>query len=80
MQRPLCGLVHVRFGHGEFLASSFIARQVTGGTRPTFLRNCREFIFNRQQTSAVQSGAILMTANVRHYKCIPDITLEHYRP
>ena len=30
--------------------------------------------------SAVQSGAALMTANVRHYKCIPDITLEHYRP
>ena len=30
--------------------------------------------------SAVQSGATLMTANVRHYKCIPDITLERYRP
>ena len=30
--------------------------------------------------SAVQSDATLMTANVRHYKCIPDITLEHYRP
>ena len=30
--------------------------------------------------SAVQSGAALMTANVPHYKCIPDITLEHYRP
>ena len=30
--------------------------------------------------SAVQSGAALMTANVRYYKCIPDITLEHYRP
>ena len=30
--------------------------------------------------SAVQSGASLMTANVRHYKCIPDIKLEHYRP
>ena len=30
--------------------------------------------------SAVQSGAALMTANVRHYKRIPDITLEHYRP
>ena len=30
--------------------------------------------------SAVQSGAALMTANVRHYKCIPDITLEHFRP
>ena len=30
--------------------------------------------------SAVQSGAALMTANVRHYKCIPDIALEHYRP
>ena len=30
--------------------------------------------------SAVQSGAALMTANVRHYKCIPDIELEQYRP
>ena len=30
--------------------------------------------------SAVQSGATLMTANVRHYRCIPDISLEHYRP
>ena len=30
--------------------------------------------------AAVQSGAALMTANVRHYNCIPDITLEHYRP
>ena len=30
--------------------------------------------------SAVQSGTSLMTANVRHYKCIPDIELEHYRP
>ena len=30
--------------------------------------------------SAVQSGAALLTANVRHYRCIPDITLEHYRP
>ena len=30
--------------------------------------------------AAVQSGAALMTANVRHYKCIPGITLEHYRP
>ena len=30
--------------------------------------------------SAVQSGAALMTANVKHYKCISDITLEHYRP
>ena len=30
--------------------------------------------------SAVQSGAALLTANVRHYRCIPDIALEHYRP
>ncbi len=30
--------------------------------------------------SVVQSGAALMTANLRHYKCIPDITLEHYCP
>ena len=30
--------------------------------------------------SAVQSGAALMTANSRHYKCIPDIVLEQYRP
>ena len=30
--------------------------------------------------SAVQSGAALMTANTRHYKCIPDIVLEQYRP
>ena len=30
--------------------------------------------------SAVQSGSALMTANTRHYKCIPDIVLERYRP
>ena len=30
--------------------------------------------------SAVQSGSALMTANSRHYKCIPDIVLEQYRP
>lgn len=30
--------------------------------------------------SAVQSGAALMTANSRYYKCIPDIVLEQYRP
>ena len=30
--------------------------------------------------AAVQSGAALMTANTRHYKCIPDIVLEQYRP
>ena len=30
--------------------------------------------------SAVQSGTALMTANVGHYKCIPGIALEHYRP
>ena len=30
--------------------------------------------------SAVQHGAVLMTANTRHYECIPDIALEPYRP
>ena len=30
--------------------------------------------------SAVQSGSALMTANTRHYRCIPDIVLERYRP
>ena len=30
--------------------------------------------------SAVQSGAALMTANIRRYRCIPDIELEQYRP
>ena len=30
--------------------------------------------------SAVQSGSAPMTANTRHYKCIPDIVLERYRP
>ena len=30
--------------------------------------------------SAVQCGAALMTVNTRHYKCIPDIALEQYRP
>ena len=30
--------------------------------------------------SAVQTGAALMTANTRHYKCIPDTVLERYRP
>ena len=30
--------------------------------------------------SAVQSGVTLMTANIRHYKCIPDILLEPFRP
>ena len=30
--------------------------------------------------SAVQSGTALMTANIRHYKCIPGIALEQYRP
>ena len=30
--------------------------------------------------SAVQSGDALMTANVRHYRCIPDIVLERFRP
>lgn len=30
--------------------------------------------------SAVQSGVTLMTANVRYYQCIPDISLEPFRP
>ena len=30
--------------------------------------------------AAVRSGAALMTANPRHYECIPDIALEQYRP
>ena len=30
--------------------------------------------------SAVQSDSALITANTRHYKCIPDIVLERYRP
>ena len=30
--------------------------------------------------AAVQSGGALMTANTRHYECVPDITLNRYRP
>ena len=30
--------------------------------------------------SAVQCGAALMTANTRHYECIPDMALERYHP
>lgn len=30
--------------------------------------------------TAVQAGSALMTANARHYKCIPDIALERFRP
>ena len=30
--------------------------------------------------SAVQSGTVLMTANIRHYECVPDIALNPYRP
>ena len=30
--------------------------------------------------SAVQSGTTLMTANIRHYKCVSGIVLEQYRP
>ena len=30
--------------------------------------------------SAVESGIAIMTANTRHYRRIPGISLEHYRP
>ena len=30
--------------------------------------------------AAVEYGAVLMTAKVRRYECIPDIALERYRP
>ena len=30
--------------------------------------------------SAVQAGLALLTANSRHYRCIPDLALEQYRP
>ena len=30
--------------------------------------------------SAVQSGAALLTGDIRHYECIPDVALERYRP
>lgn len=30
--------------------------------------------------SAIESGLTLMTANIKHYKVIPDIQLNRYRP
>ena len=30
--------------------------------------------------SAVQAGLVLLTASSRHYRCIPDLALEQYRP
>lgn len=30
--------------------------------------------------SSVHAGIALMTANIRHYACIPDIELVQYRP
>ena len=30
--------------------------------------------------SAVQAGLVLLTANSRHYRCVPDLALEQYRP
>ena len=30
--------------------------------------------------SAVQAGLVLLTANSRHYRCIPDLAVEQYRP
>ena len=30
--------------------------------------------------SAVQAGLVLLTANSRQYRCIPDLALEQYRP
>ena len=30
--------------------------------------------------SAVQAGLALLTASSRHYRCIPDLVLEQYRP
>ena len=39
LQRSLCGLVHVRFGHGDSLASYFIASAVPLGARPMVPRS-----------------------------------------
>ena len=30
--------------------------------------------------AAVESGAVLLTGNERHYKCVPGLTLKRYRP
>ena len=30
--------------------------------------------------SAVESGSVLLTGNERHYKCVPGLALERYRP
>ena len=30
--------------------------------------------------SAVESGAVLLTGNERHYRCVPGLTLERYQP
>ena len=30
--------------------------------------------------SAVESGAVLLTGNERHYKCVPGLTLDRYQP
>lgn len=30
--------------------------------------------------SAVESGSVLLTGNERHYKCVPGLALDHYKP
>ena len=30
--------------------------------------------------SAVESGAVLLTGNERHYKCVPGLALDRYQP
>ena len=30
--------------------------------------------------SAVESGAVLLTGNERHYKCVPGLSLNRYQP
>ena len=30
--------------------------------------------------SAVEAGAVLVTGNERHYKCVPGLTVNRYRP
>lgn len=30
--------------------------------------------------SAVESGAVLLTGNERHYKCVPGLALKRYQP